>query len=490
MREFRGLRPALPAILLGVLCLGLLFLPEATAAFQVWESSTAYNHCFLILPIVLWLIWERRYNLCGLGPEPTAFALIPCGIFLIFWFIAERLGVMEGRQLAALGILQAMLLGILGWRVYRIFVAGFIYLFFLVPFGGFLVPALQSFTTRFTVLGLDVLGIPNYASDFTIQITAGSFQIADACAGLRFLIAAVAFSVFYALLLFQSIGRRLMFILLSAIVPVVANGFRALGIVWLGAKLGSAQAAATDHVLYGYIFFSFVLGLLILLGLPFRQDQAPRLTMSSIAEDDRSSTWVPLSVAVMIIIVTSIGLLTVAHLNKAAAAGALPPVTQVQGCEAGREVDTPAIKKVRGRSETFLCENKTIVVTVVSFPPNTDPKIIFDTKQQLGGEDDLDASVSTMALSSGKIHDWEVTSSPDSQYTICSTLIINRRSSFGNLMTRFRQAWLSVAGGSDAPLIVVGSTISRDNFSATELIQFIEDRPGFTYDTADPAVHR
>jgi len=38
---------------------------------------------------------------------------------------------------------------------------------------------------------------------------------------------------------------------LSIVVPIIANGFRALGIVWLGHILGSAEAAATDHVLYG-----------------------------------------------------------------------------------------------------------------------------------------------------------------------------------------------------------------------------------------------
>ena len=43
----------------------------------------------------------------------------------------------------------------------------------------------------------------------------------------------------------------------------------------LGHLLGSAQAAATDHVLYGWIFFSIVILLLIVIGLPFRQDDQP-----------------------------------------------------------------------------------------------------------------------------------------------------------------------------------------------------------------------
>jgi hypothetical protein len=60
------------------------------------------------------------------------------------------------------------------------------------------------------------------------------------------------------------------------IVPIIANGFRALGIVLLGHWLGSAEAAAADHILYGWIFFSLVIVLLTVLGLPFREDVRSR----------------------------------------------------------------------------------------------------------------------------------------------------------------------------------------------------------------------
>ena len=46
---------------------------------------------------------------------------------------------------------------------------------------------------------------------------------------------------------------------------------RALGIVVLGAVLGSAQAAAADHLIYGWMFFSVVMLLLVASGMPFRE---------------------------------------------------------------------------------------------------------------------------------------------------------------------------------------------------------------------------
>ena len=70
------------AIGLGLLLLGGLFNPEVTAAVRTWETSTAYNHCFLVIPIALYLLWDRRFDLVGIAPRPTpllkqAFHFIP-----------------------------------------------------------------------------------------------------------------------------------------------------------------------------------------------------------------------------------------------------------------------------------------------------------------------------------------------------------------------------------------------------------------------------
>jgi exosortase A len=272
---------AVPLVVLafGLAGLGWVFRAEAVAAVTVWESSAAYNHCWLVLPVALWLGWTRRHRLAGLGPRPTAWAALPALASGLAWLLAERLGVMEGRQFAALGVALSLVLAVLGWRVCRAMAAPLGYLIFLVPFGAFLVPALQQVTAATIVFGLEVLDIPHHADGLIIELAAGQFLVAEACAGLRFIIASLAFGALYALVMFKSPGRRLLVMGLAVVVPVVANGLRALGIVLLGHHLGSAEAAAADHLIYGWVFFSVVILLLVLAGLPFREDRpeaAPR----------------------------------------------------------------------------------------------------------------------------------------------------------------------------------------------------------------------
>ena len=260
------------AFVAGLFVLAALFFAEIQAALGIWYSSTAYHHCWLVLPIALWLAWVRRERLTGQVARPAPIAILPALAAGAAWLLAAWLGLMEGRQLAALGLVYAWFLGVFGIRLTRDFAVPLAYLVFLVPFGAFLVPLLQHLTAWMIVVGLSLLEIPHFADALIIEIPAGVFWVAEACAGLRFLIASVAFGALYAAVVFRSPGRRVTVLVLSLIIPVLANGLRALGIVLLGHHLGSAEAAAADHLIYGWIFFSVVILLLIVAGLPFRED--------------------------------------------------------------------------------------------------------------------------------------------------------------------------------------------------------------------------
>ena len=192
------------AIGAGLLALGLLFNSEIVAAVSVWDSSTAYNHCFLVIPIVVYLLWDRREILRDAVASPLPVAAV-AGIPLAFaWLVAERLGIMEGRQLVAMTFVELLFFAVLGLRLWWQLAGPLLYLYFLVPFGAFITPQLQDFTTAFVRHGLPILGIPAYIDGYVIEIPEGTFLIAEACAGLRFLIAAIAFGFLYSLIMYRS----------------------------------------------------------------------------------------------------------------------------------------------------------------------------------------------------------------------------------------------------------------------------------------------
>src|SRR5206468_9186114 len=95
---------------------------------------------------------------------------------------------------------------------------------FLVPSGAFLVPSLQTIAVDIVIAGLHALNIPTFSDGYMIEIPEGPFEIAEACAGLRFLIASIVFGCFFAVVMYRSPLRRTLFILMSIFVPIFANG--------------------------------------------------------------------------------------------------------------------------------------------------------------------------------------------------------------------------------------------------------------------------
>jgi exosortase A len=471
-----GLRASVPPLLLGLVALGMVFWREVVAAVEVWDASTAYNHCFLVIPIAAWMAWERRASIAYMQARPDMRVVILALPFTLAWFVADRIGVMEGRQLAMIGVLEVVFLAVLGWDLFRKLSAPLLYLIFLVPFGAFLTPWLQDLTAWFTVVGLNTLGILHYTDGLVIEIQGGTFVIAEACAGLRFLIASIAFGTLYACTIYRSPLRRAAFIVVSIVVPIIANGFRALGIVAAGYWLGSAEAAAADHVIYGWVFFSFVTLLLILIGLPFRQDrEAEAMPVAPSTLPPAPSGQPAWRVAVVTAMLAAVGPGMAAALDRSAAQyvadGNSKPLALGGDC---RNV-TPIARRraVTAEVREALCGSGHVRVTVAVFAPRANPSQIVAAQRLLSGEDgadEVDVSNLTSEQPDGPV--WRVveTRKPDGLFVVAMWLD-GKPGGFG-LRARIAQAQASLAGASAAPvLVVLAPATPVEMLSATERTQ-------------------
>ncbi len=446
--------PALLAGLLGLAAWALLFRTEAMAAVQVWMTSTAYSHCVFVLPIAAWLAWDRREAARGLRPRPTvwpALAVLPCAAA---WFAAERLGIMEGRQLTAVSMLIALAVALLGWRLAWVFSSALGYLLFLVPFGSFLTPYLQIVTTWWVETGLNVLGIPHVVDAFTIEVPGAMFYVAEACAGLRFLIAAVAFGVLYACLTYRSLGRRLAFIAASIAVPIVANGLRALGIVVAGYLIGSAEAATADHLIYGWGFFSVVILLLTLAGLPFRQDltaAAPTVIATPQTAPKLASA---LAAAASVAVLAAVAPLAAWQLNRAEP----PPAVTLPGFAATKDclpMGDPPVLASGVLVQHFSCGGIGLTASLRVLPQRATPAALRLARAAATGEQDAaDATTSTLTLDNPAAPSWRVVEMHEPDRMSASAAWTHGAPDPGGLSGRLRMAIDSVAGGSAAPVLM------------------------------------
>lgn len=261
------------------LALLALFWPTAEGMAYIWYNFETYTHGFIILPISLWLIWQKRQHLAAYTPQPAAVFLIFVAGGLFVWALARLTGVLVVEQAAFVGVLVATLVSLLGWQVSKFLAFPLLFLFFAVPMGEDLVPPMMEFTATFTVEALKLTGIPVYRDGLWFSLPSGDWSVVEACSGVRYLIASVTLGVMYAYITYHTLWKRLLFIALSAVVPILANGLRAYMIVMIGHLSDMEYATGVDHLIYGWVFFGIVMFILFWVGSFWHEEQDPPETV-------------------------------------------------------------------------------------------------------------------------------------------------------------------------------------------------------------------
>lgn len=246
---------------IGLVWFGLiaLFLRDWTAMFGQWWDSSTYNHILLIPPIIGWLIWQRRDALLGITPRPSAWGLWAMAIAGLVWVLGAFAEFNLLRQAGAVALLPASALLMLGPRVVAALLFPLGFMAFLVPFGDELVPALQLITAEITIGLVRLTAVPALIDGVFIDTPAGLFEVAEACSGVKFLIAMIALGTLVCNVCFKSWKRRGAFMALCILAPILANGVRAWGTIFAAQYVGAERAAGIDHLIYGWIFFALVI---------------------------------------------------------------------------------------------------------------------------------------------------------------------------------------------------------------------------------------
>jgi exosortase A len=269
--QLRRWAPAAAGLAFGTAVLIALFWDTAAAMVGTWRDSNLYAHGFLIVPIAGFLCWRRRRALAQSTPAPWFWGLGAMAAAAFAWVLGAAAGTLVVQQLALVAMVQALAVTVLGPRVSKILAVPLLYLTFAAPFGSFLIAPLQDLTARFTVVVLQLVGVPVRVDGLLLHIPSASFVVAEACAGVRFLLSTLALSVLAADLFYRSWTRWLAFMALALAVPVGANVLRASSIILIAHWSGPQAAVAFDHVTYGLVFLGFVMLCLFALGLTFRE---------------------------------------------------------------------------------------------------------------------------------------------------------------------------------------------------------------------------
>lgn len=269
---------------MAVVYLLLLYYPTTLSTVAIWSRSDTFAHGFLIFPISIWLIWQQRKQIMLLTPSPIIWFIPLVGMFSVGWLVAHYVDVLIIQQLALYAMIPAIVFTMLGWQVTKNISFPLFFLIFAVPMGEELVPGMVEFTANFTVAMVKLVGIPIYREGNYFELPSGNWSVVEACSGVRYLIASITLGFIYAYLNYQKFWKRFIFILVSILVPIVANGLRAFMIVMIGHYSDMQLATGIDHLIYGWIFFGIVIMIVFYIGSFWREERVEDVKDCAAAE--------------------------------------------------------------------------------------------------------------------------------------------------------------------------------------------------------------
>jgi exosortase A len=240
-------------------------------------------------------------------PQASPWVLVPLAAAAFAWLFGEMASANSIRQFALVAMVILAVPLTLGWTATRIMAFPLAYLFFCVPFGEFMLPTLIDWTADFTVSALRFTGVPVYREGTNFSIPTGNWSVVEACSGVRYLIASVMVGTLFAYLNYQSTRRRLLFVGVSILVPIIANWLRAYMIVMLGHLSNNQIATGVDHLIYGWVFFGVVILVMFMVGARWAEPEVQASVSAPVARVGASvAVALPLAVAALAVAVAAL----------------------------------------------------------------------------------------------------------------------------------------------------------------------------------------
>ncbi len=264
---------ALVKLTIIVACLAVLYFRVIQGLVQDWIHLPDFSHGFLIPIVSLYFIYERRKRLLSLTPTShwVGLGVILIGVFLLLLGnLATEYFTMRFSLLVLLG---GIILFLLGKEYFRTLLFPILFLIFMIPIPSILMDQItfpmQLFASRVAAYTLYLIGIPILREGNVMLLANTSLEVAEACSGIRSLISLLALSVVFAYLSQKVTWKRILLVLSTFPIAIIANAARVSGTGILAHSYGDSVAQGFFHGFSGWILFVgaficlFVLGAIL-----------------------------------------------------------------------------------------------------------------------------------------------------------------------------------------------------------------------------------
>jgi exosortase len=233
-----------------------------------WQDVPDYSHGFIVAPLALYFAWERRRDLarCPIEPSWWGVVLLALGVLAL---MVGRLGVeLMAMRTGFLLTLHGLVLLLLGRHVYRVLLFPLLFLFLMIPLpqsvANNITFPLQLIASDLAMTPLYWLQIPALREGNIIHLADTQLLVAEACSGLRSVMALFTLGVVFAYFFRKNWLERAILVASTVPIAILVNAFRVGLTGYLTYRFGEAAAQGVVHQTEGFFTFGLAFALLLL----------------------------------------------------------------------------------------------------------------------------------------------------------------------------------------------------------------------------------
>jgi exosortase len=247
------------------------FFPALKKLANIWANSEEYSHAFLVIPIIGYMIWKKRIQLSQSTPKYRflgLFLLVPFLVTYVFALYTEvNTLIFLSAFLSALGTIVY----IFGVQSLTLLTAPLILLFVLIPIPEQLYTSLtfplQLKVSEISEVILRLFQIPMLREGNVMQIPGMSFEVIEACSGLRSVVALVTISIIMGSFIVNSLWSKLILFSFSIPLAIIVNIIRVVSMILLYHYFRLDLTKGAWHTISG--LFVFVIAIFSLFFLQY-----------------------------------------------------------------------------------------------------------------------------------------------------------------------------------------------------------------------------
>ena len=247
------------ALLFLIACFAFLYRQVIVDLVHDWSRDDNYSHGFLIVPVALYLAWERRIRFASTERRPSTFGLILVLGSVLLLLVGVLGAEFFTTRISMLGIIAGSLVFLFGWEHLRIMLFPVAFLLLMIPiptiiFNQVAFP-LQLLASRFAEGTLATCQVPVFREGNVINLANTSIEVAEACSGIRSLIALLTLGIVYGYFMEARLWVRIVLALATIPVAIAANALRVAGTGLAAHFYGSSAAQGFFHSFSGWLLF-------------------------------------------------------------------------------------------------------------------------------------------------------------------------------------------------------------------------------------------